>query len=148
MSFYVLRHVIRQVLRATAKLPLRPSSLREQRLDTLTHVFAQLAGFIVFSVSILMILSELDINIAPVLTGAGIIGLAVGFGAQDLVKNLVSGIFILLEDQYIQGDTIKIAGIEGVVENFGLRKTVIRDAEGVVHHIPNGEVGIVGNKSR
>ena len=95
-----------------------------------------------------MIFIELGINVTPILTGAGIIGIAIGFGAQDMVKNVFHGFFILLEDQSSEGDVVMIAGITGTVENFDLRRTVIRDLDGVQHHIPNGEITVASNKTK
>ena len=86
-----------------------------------------------------MILDELGINIGPYLAAAGIVGVALGFGAQSLVKDIIGGIFIIVEDQYNIGDVIKIASISGTVEEINLRRTVLRDLDGIVHFIPNGE---------
>jgi small conductance mechanosensitive channel len=95
-----------------------------------------------------MVLRELDVDITPVLTGAGIIGVALGFGAQTLVKDIISGLFLIAEDQVRLGDTTQINGIEGTVEVINLRTIVLRDVEGVVHHISNGEIRTLANKSK
>ena len=95
-----------------------------------------------------MVLRELDVDITPVLTGAGIIGLAVGFGAQTLVKDIISGIFLIAEDQVRLGDAADINGIGGTVEEINLRTIVLRDVEGVVHTIANGEIRTLANKSK
>jgi small conductance mechanosensitive channel len=99
-------------------------------------------------VALFMILSELGIDIGPLLAGAGVIGIAVGFGAQSLIKDLLGGMFILIEDQYNKGDVVKIAGIAGLVEEVNLRRTVLRDLEGIVHSIPNGQITTVSNYTR
>jgi small conductance mechanosensitive channel len=112
----------------------------EQRIDTISGVFAATVGVIVWGLAGFIILSELGINITPILTGAGIAGLAVGFGAQNLVRDIISGIFILLEDQYSKGDVVKVADISGMVEDINLRRTVLRDLDGIVHYVPNGEI--------
>lgn len=117
----------------------------EQRIDTITSVFHATVGVIIWGIAGFIILSELGINIAPILTGAGIAGLAVGFGAQNLVRDVVAGLFVLLEDQYSKGDVVDIAGKIGVVEDINLRRTVLRDLDGVVHHIPNGEAHVASN---
>src|SRR4029078_6494754 len=91
--------------------------------------------------------NEFDINIAPVLTGAGIAGLAVGFGAQTLVRDIISGFFMLLEDQVRVGDSAAINGIGGLVEQINLRTIVLRDEEGTLHVFPNGSIKPPGNKS-
>jgi small-conductance mechanosensitive channel len=96
----------------------------------------------------LMVLRELDVDITPVLTGAGIIGLAVGFGAQTLVKDIISGLFLIAEDQVRIGDVAEINGIGGAVEEINLRTIVLRDLEGVVHTIANGEIRTLANKSK
>jgi small conductance mechanosensitive channel len=96
----------------------------------------------------MLILSELKINIAPILGAAGIVGVAIGFGAQSLVKDYVGGLFILIEDQIRQGDSIKIEGYEGTVEEITLRYVRLRDYDGFVHFIPNGQIRIVTNMGR
>ena len=95
-----------------------------------------------------MALRELDVDITPVLTGAGIIGLAIGFGAQTLVKDIISGLFLIAEDQVRIGDVVQINGIGGAVEEINLRTIVLRDVEGVVHTITNGEIRTLANKSK
>ena len=112
----------------------------EQRIDTISSVFAATAGVIIWALTGFIILAELGINIAPILTGAGIAGLAVGFGAQNMVRDIISGIFILLEDQYSKGDVVKVADTSGMVEDINLRRTVLRDLDGIVHYVPNGEI--------
>jgi small conductance mechanosensitive channel len=96
----------------------------------------------------MLVLRDLGVDLAPILAGAGIIGLAVGFGAQTLVKDVISGFFLLLEDQYRVNDEVSIAGARGHVEEIGLRTTVLRDADGRVHIVPNGAVGVVTNHTR
>ena len=117
----------------------------EQRIDTISSVFATTVGVVVWGLTSFIILSELGINITPILTGAGIAGLAVGFGAQNLVRDIISGVFILLENQYSKGDVIKIADTAGLVEDINLRRTVLRDLDGIVHYIPNGEITKASN---
>ena len=95
-----------------------------------------------------MALRELDVDITPVLTGAGIIGLAIGFGAQTLVKDIISGLFLIAEDQIRIGDAVEINNIGGAVEEINLRTVVLRDMEGVVHTISNGEIRTLANKSK
>jgi small conductance mechanosensitive channel len=96
----------------------------------------------------MMILDEVGIAIGPVLAGFGIAGVAIGFGAQYLIRDLIAGIFIVLENQYRVGDVVNIADIGGLVEEITLRKTVLRDLDGVVHHIPNGEIRTASNLTR
>jgi small conductance mechanosensitive channel len=99
-------------------------------------------------IAVLMILGELGIQLAPLLATAGIGAVALGFGAQSLVKDVISGFFIILENQYRIGDAIDVAGVSGLVESVGLRKTVLRDLEGRVHTVPNGEIKVVTNLSK
>ena len=96
----------------------------------------------------LTILDELGVNLAPLLAGAGIVGVALGFGAQTLVRDFLSGLFMLVEDQYGVGDVIDVGVATGTVEGVSLRTTRLRDVEGVVWHVPNGEIQRVGNKSQ
>ena len=117
----------------------------EQRIETITSVFTATVGVIIWILVSFIILSELGINITPILTGAGIAGLAIGFGAQNLVRDIISGVFILLENQYSKGDVVKIADIAGLVEDINLRRTVLRDLDRIVHHIPNGEIKAASN---
>jgi small-conductance mechanosensitive channel len=112
--------------------------------NTLRHALLITLSF----VAILMILGELGIQLGPLLATAGIGALAIGFGAQSLVKDVISGFFILLENQYRIGDAIEVGGVSGLVESVGLRKTVLRDLDGKVHTIPNGEIKIVSNLSK
>ncbi len=127
-----------------------PSTMneREKRAATLGKVLRNIISAAIWSVALLMILKELKIDIGPLLAGVGIIGLAVGFGAQSLVKDIVAGMFILVENQYDVGDVIKVAGASGKVEKVTLRSTRLRDAEGKVHIIPNGSMDVVTNMTK
>jgi len=119
--------------------PGRPSRV-ENRAETLRHIVGSFGKIVIWGLAILMIIREVGVNTGPLLTTAGILGLAVGFGAQSLVKDVISGFFILFEDQYGVGDAIRIGDMEGVVEHMTLRITVLRNFEGHVHLIPNGSV--------
>ncbi len=120
----------------------------KRRANTLQGVFMGLGKIIIALMVIFMILSELKISIGPVLAGFGIVGIAVGFGAQYLIRDLIAGVFILMENQYRVGDVAKIADVAGLVEEVNLRKTVLRDLDGIVHHVPNGEIRVASNYSR
>jgi small-conductance mechanosensitive channel len=120
----------------------------KRRADTLKGVFLGLGRIIIVLLVIFMILSELNVSIGPILAGFGIAGIAVGFGAQYLIRDLIAGIFILMENQYRIGDVAKVADVAGLVEDINLRKTVLRDLDGIVHHIPNGEIRVASNYSR
>lgn len=120
----------------------------ERRIETLARVFRYIATVVITLVAGMLVLNELGISIAPLLGAAGVVGIAVGFGAQSLVKDFFSGFFMLIENQVRVGDAVELAGKVGVVEEITLRNTVLRDVEGNVHYIPNGEITIVTNKSR
>jgi small conductance mechanosensitive channel len=120
----------------------------KQRAETLGAVMTSFGRAIIFVIAGLTILSELDINLGPLLAGAGIVGVAVGFGSQTLVKDFLSGIFMLLEDQFGVGDQIDVGEASGVVEGVSLRTTRLRDVHGTVWHVPNGEIKRIGNKSQ
>ena len=120
----------------------------KKRTDTILSVFTGVGRILIVLVVVFMILSELGIDITPILAGFGIAGIAVGFGAQYLVRDLVAGVFILLENQYRVGDVVKVADIWGLVEEINLRKTVLRDLDGAVHHVPNGEIRVASNYTR
>lgn len=121
---------------------------RIKRLDTLERVFRYVATVIITLVGAMLVLSEVGISIAPILATAGVLGIAVGFGAQSLVKDYFNGFFLLLENQVRQGDVVEIAGKGGLVEEMTLRYIRLRDFEGSVHYIPNGVVDTVTNRSR
>ena len=112
----------------------------EQRAETLRHIVRSVVKGILIVVVLVTISSELGFDIGPILASAGIAGLAIGFGAQSLVKDVISGFFILFEDQYGVGDVVKIDDLSGVVERMTLRVTVLRNLEGQVHVIPNGNI--------
>ncbi|MBI2847521.1 MAG: mechanosensitive ion channel family protein [Chloroflexi bacterium] len=122
-----------------------PETELKKRTETLERVLTQSAVFLVAIAAFFMIISELDVNIAPLLAGAGIAGIAIGFGAQNLVRDIFSGIFIMLDDEYRVGDVVRVAGISGLVEDFNLRRTVLRDLDYIVHVIPNGEIRMSSN---
>jgi small-conductance mechanosensitive channel len=111
-----------------------------KRRQTLQSLFVTILRVIVFALAILMILRDLGFEIGPILASAGIIGVAVGLGGQSLVKDIIAGAFIILEDQFGVGDVVKISDRAGVVENIGLRTTTLRDQEGIAHIIPNGKI--------
>lgn len=120
----------------------------QKRTRTLGEVVRYVIVLVVFAVATMTVLKELGIDIGPVLAAAGIVGLAVGFGAQSLVKDVISGFFILLEDQIRVGDVINIADKGGLVEKVGLRTTVLRDLQGNVHYVPNGNISVVTNMTK
>lgn len=124
------------------------SERRRQRAETIGSVMRSVASVVVFAVAGMLVLSELEINLAPIVASAGVVGVAFGFGAQNLVRDFVSGIFMILEDQYGVGDVIDLGEVSGTVEAVGLRTTRVRDDYGTVWYVRNGEVSRVGNKSQ
>jgi small conductance mechanosensitive channel len=125
-----------------------PSGLRTQQFKTLASVITSVGVFIIVFVAALEALPLLGLNLGPLLASAGVAGLAIGFGAQTLVHDFINGFFILMENQYDLGDTVKIAGVKGTVEGMTLRQTVLRDEDGTVHTVPNSAIQIVSNMTR
>lgn len=121
---------------------------QQKRLETLGRVSRYTAGVIITLITGMLVLTELGISIAPILASAGIVGIAVGFGAQSLVKDYFTGLSLLLENQIHQGDVVTVAGLGGLVEEVTLRYIRLRDYEGTVHYIPNSAVTTVSNRSR
>ena len=120
----------------------------QRRASTLAGILTRLVTVVVWFVAVLMLLRELAIDVMPILTGAGIAGLAVGFGAQNLVRDVISGFFLILEDQVRVGDLAKINTVTGIIEHVNLRTIVLRDGEGAVHVFPNGTVTALANLSK
>jgi moderate conductance mechanosensitive channel len=121
---------------------------RRQRAEAIGSVLRSFVTAIVSTLAVLLVMGEFGFNLAPLLASAGIVGVALGFGAQSLVKDLIAGLFMLLEDQYGVGDTVDLGEATGVVETVGLRITTVRDGRGVLWYIRNGEIVRVGNKSQ
>ncbi|KLL11538.1 MULTISPECIES: mechanosensitive ion channel family protein [Protofrankia] len=121
---------------------------RRQRAETVGSLLRSVTSIIVFGIAFVTILGELDINLAPIVASAGIVGVAVGFGAQNLVRDFLAGMFMLLEDQYGVGDVIDVGPVSGNVEAVSLRVTRLRDVEGTVWYVRNGEIARVGNKGQ
>src|SRR2546430_2950735 len=155
IGIFVIALVLNRLLRAVTNLvikqaaaPGRPAQLREQQTRTLAGVLYGAGSKVVWIVALLTAVREFHIDITPALTLAGLASLAVGFGAQTLVRDVITGIYIVLEDQYIVGDTIQFGDYIGRVEHLTLRRTVIRDARGALVTIANGEIRTVSNLSR
>jgi moderate conductance mechanosensitive channel len=125
-----------------------PPERRRQRAEAIGSVLRSTVTAVIFVIALLMILSEFHINLAPLLAGAGVVGVALGFGAQSLVRDLLAGLFMLLEDQYGVGDVVDVGEASGVVEAVGLRITTLRDLQGVFWYVPNGEIRRVGNRTQ
>jgi small-conductance mechanosensitive channel len=120
----------------------------KKRMDTLDGFGAHAIQFFIIVIAALMVLGKLGFDIGPAVAGLGVIGIAVGFGAQTLVRDYLNGALILLENQFSIGDVVRLAGVAGSVEDFNLRRTTVRDMDGVVHTIPNGEIKVASNLTR
>jgi len=145
--YFVLRHLIPRLIKRTVTQRMKGELEEEikQRSDTMSSLLTKICLGIIVILALVTILPEFGINITALLAGLGVIGIAVGFGAQTLIRDYLSGIFILLEDQYDVGDVVRVAGIAGLVEEVGLRRTVLRDLDGIVHSISNGEIKTASN---
>lgn len=121
---------------------------RRQRAETVGSLLRSVVSIVVFGIAFILVLGELGINLAPIVASAGVLGIAVGFGAQNLVKDFLSGIFMLLEDQYGVGDVVDVGPVSGTVEAVTFRMTRLRDVEGTVWYVRNGEITRIGNKSQ
>jgi len=119
-----------------------------KRIDTLDDLGTGAIRAFILLVALVMILGELNLSIGPAIAGLGIVGIAVGFGAQSLVRDYFNGALILMENQFSKGDVVTIAGVSGTVEDFSLRRTTLRDLDGVVHTVPNGEIRVASNRTR
>jgi len=155
LGILVIALVFNRVLRAVTNLLIKPAAsqsrqaqLREQQTRTLAGVLYGAGSKVVWVVALLTALDKVGINPTPALTLAGLASVAVGFGAQTLVRDVISGFYIVLEDQYVVGDTVQIADYVGRVEHLTLRRTVIRDPRGALVTIANGEIRMVSNLSR
>lgn len=150
---YLLNLFLSRIIRRTVRIAVfRDASMTEEaekmREDTLIRIFNGALRIILIILTILMILQEAGLKIGPILAGAGIVGVAVGFGAQYLIKDIITGLFMILENQYRIGDVVNIDGTSGLVQDISLRKTMLRDLDGTVHHINHGSITLVSNLSK
>ncbi len=148
MNVIIGRIIVRTVRIAVVRDENTSAEAELKREDTLIHIFRGALRVILIVLAILMILQEFGLKIGPILAGAGIVGVAVGFGGQYLIKDVITGLFMILENQYRIGDVVKIDGTEGVVQDITLRKTTLRDMDGTVHHINHGSIVLVSNLSK
>ena len=145
--------VMLRPFKGRAKQALQPAAgllaeRRRQRAETIRSVLQSVISIVIGTIGLILVLGELGINLAPIIASAGIAGVALGFGAQSLVKDYLTGISMILEDQYGVGDIVDLGEASGTIEAVGLRTTRLRDAEGVIWYVRNGEVIRVGNKSQ
>jgi moderate conductance mechanosensitive channel len=120
----------------------------QKRMDTLDALGGNVIRFFIVVIAGLMVLRSFGLDIGPAIAGLGVVGVAVGFGAQHLVRDYLNGALILIENQFSKGDVIRVAGVSGTVEDFSLRRTTLRDLDGVVHTVPNGEIMVASNLTR
>ncbi|MEA3442676.1 MAG: mechanosensitive ion channel family protein [Chloroflexota bacterium] len=148
--YFLMRHFVPLIIRKVVSQRMKgePKTEVEKRAYTLSSALVNIGTVIIVIIVIFTILPEFGVNIAAALAGLGIIGLAVSFGAQSLIRDIIAGIFVLLEDQYRVGDVVNVAGTGGLVEEIGLRRTVLRDFDGTVHSIPNGEIKTASNLTK
>jgi small conductance mechanosensitive channel len=151
----IARTLIRGIVKALLDREVSEGTAQElsavevrKRMDTLDSLATNVIRLFILLIAGVMILGELKLNIGPAVAGLGIVGIAVGFGAQSLVKDYFNGALILIENQYSKGDVVSIAGVTGGVEDFSLRRTTLRDLDGVVHTVPNGEIRVASNRTR
>lgn len=140
--------IYKAVRMAVATDPSSSSDAEKKREDTLISIFSATLRIVFIIIVSMMALQEVGVEIGPLLAGAGIVGLALGFGGQYLIRDLISGLFIILENQYRIGDVVSFDNTGGLVEEITLRMTTIRDQDGTVHHIPHGEIKKVSNLSK
>lgn len=149
----ILNKIVFGFIQKAVRIAVRPdgkSSLEaeEKRENTLIQIFNTTAKIGLLIIASLMVLKEFGVEIAPILAAAGIVGLAFGFGGQYLIRDIISGLFIILENQYRVGDVVSFDTASGTVQEISLRKTTLRDLDGTVHHIPHGEIKKVSNLSK
>jgi len=145
--YFVLRHLIPVIIKQTMAQRMKGKLGEEikKRSNTLSSVLIKASLIIIVIFALFTILPEFGVNITAMLAGLGVIGIAVGFGAQTLIKDYLSGLFIILEDPYDVGDVVRVGGIDGLVEEIGLRRTILRDLDGIVHSVPNSEIKTASN---
>ncbi len=148
--YLIARHFIPLLVKRVVSRRMAGVSETEikKRVDTISSVLVSICGIVIAIIAVLTILPEFGVNITALIAGLGIAGLAFAFGAQRLIRDLIGGMFILFEDQYRVGDVVNVAGIGGLVEEIGLRRTVLRDLDGVVHSVSNGAIEVASNSTR
>jgi small conductance mechanosensitive channel len=148
LAYWSLGRVLKRVERAISDSDPTSLSLQEQRARTLVSLLRSVGRVVIAVITLFTVLGALGLNLGPLLAGAGVVGLAISFGAQSLVKDVISGLFILLENQFGVGDVVRLEGVSGVVERMTLRVVMLRDTHGVVHIVPNGQIKKVSNLTR
>jgi len=150
---FIVNKIIETFIIKGVRAAVRPDSHSSKdaelrREDTLIQIFKTTMNIAIITIALLMVLQEFGIEIAPILAAAGIVGLAFGFGGQYLIRDVISGLFIILENQYRIGDVVSFDNASGTVTEITLRKTTLRDLDGTIHHIPHGEIKKVSNATK
>src|SRR5579864_9325326 len=145
---FVLIRLMKVVINRLLAFSRHESGARAQQLRTAAGVIGSVGTFVIIFLALMQILPVLGVNMGPLLASAGVAGLAIGFGAQTLVHDVINGFFILLENQYAVGDVVRVAGVKGTVEAMTMRNTTLRDDDGTLHIVPNSEIKIVSNLTR
>lgn len=150
VALWLLERLLQPLVRVAIREQMagEPEIEVRKRTETLSHVIYRTAFALTVVLSILLLLPEFGLNPAPLIAGLGLVGLAVGFGAQNLVKDIINGAFILIENQYARNDVVRIANLSGLVEDMNLRRTVLRDLDGTVHFIPHNQVNTASNLTK
>jgi small-conductance mechanosensitive channel len=149
LSLGALRRVLGAMqARAQSESSLDEAAEVSKRFATIEALVGYVVKGFVLTIGGLLVLEQIGLDVGPAIAGLGVVGIAIGFGAQAIVRDFFSGILILLENQYGQGDVVEIAGVTGTVEELTLRRTVLRDADGVVYNVPNGEIKVASNRTR
>ena len=150
VALRIVRRLLAPAIRATvaAQMQDQPEVEVQKRTDTLFHVAYRTIAAIAVVIALMTALPEFGISIGALLAGAGVAGIAIGLGAQSLVRDVISGVFILIENQYGRGDVVHVAGVGGLVEDVNLRRTLLRDQDGAVHSVPNGAIAVSSNLTR
>lgn len=148
LAYWLLGLITRSLSKHIQRMDNEEDSALDKRTETIFRVVHSTGIVLILGTAVLMVLTELGVAVTPVLASIGFVGLALGLGAQTLVGDIISGLFILIENQYMVGDAIEVNGLAGSVEQMTLRATMVRDLYGTLHIIPNGEIRVVSNKSR
>jgi len=150
---YLLNFVLHKLIEKSVRMLVRPDNFISKeaeikRENTLIHIFAITIKTVLIILAVMMSLQEMGVMIGPMIAAAGILGLAFGFGGQYLIRDIITGLFIIMENQYRIGDFVTLEKVSGNVEEISLRKTTLRDLDGTVHHIPHGEIKTVSNLTK
>jgi small-conductance mechanosensitive channel len=147
IGYLITKRMVPRLVRRTIVLRMRDKAeyAITKRSETISYVITNTIGVVIGIIVLFSILGQVGVNIAPALASLGVVGLAISFGAQSLIKDIINGLFILIEDQYGIGDVVRVGGISGLVEEVNLRRTVLRDMDGIVHYVPNSEISIASN---